>query len=147
MKAKHSASSPDEIAVFQAYTHLINSEQETLWARHNALLLANSLIIGALAISPAALWENKWAALAMLSAGLLISAAWFGITMQAWSAIRRHVDLAGTFASACFKHLPNPFGETICNREQTRIHHLILVVIAVFALMYLGLGFVRLSLA
>jgi hypothetical protein len=71
MEAKHSASSPDEIAVFQAYTNLINSEQETLWARHNALLLANSLIIGALAISPAALWENKWAALAMLSAGLL----------------------------------------------------------------------------
>jgi len=71
VKAKHSASSSDEIAVFQAYTDLINSEREILWARHNALLLASSLIIGALAISPAALWENKWAALAMLSAGLL----------------------------------------------------------------------------
>ena len=58
--------SPDEIAVFQAYVDLINSERETLWARHNALLLANSLIIGALAISPTALWERKWAALAML---------------------------------------------------------------------------------
>jgi hypothetical protein len=45
MKAEHSASSSDEIAVFQAYTDLINSERETLWARHNALLLANSLII------------------------------------------------------------------------------------------------------
>jgi hypothetical protein len=100
MKAKHSASSSDEIAVFQAYTNLINSERETLWARHNALLLANSLIIGALAISPAALWENKWAALAMLSAGLLISASWVGIAVQGWSAIRRHADIAGTFASA-----------------------------------------------
>jgi hypothetical protein len=39
--------------------------------------LANSLIIGALAISPAELWENKWAALAMLGAGLVICAAWF----------------------------------------------------------------------
>ena len=87
MKAKHSASSSDEIAVFQAYTNLINSERETLWARHNALLLANSLIIGALAISPTALWANKWAALAMLSAGLLISAAWFGIAALGWSAI------------------------------------------------------------
>jgi hypothetical protein len=120
MKAKHSASSPDEIAVFQAYTKLINSEQETLWARHNALLLANSLIIGALAISPAALWENKWAALAMLSAGLLVSAAWFCIATQAWSAIRQHADIAGSFASNCFKPLPNPFAETICNRAQTR---------------------------
>ena len=45
----------EEFAVFQAYIDLINSERETLWARHNALLLANSLIIGALAISPAAL--------------------------------------------------------------------------------------------
>src|SRR6476646_1779550 len=63
---KHPASSPDGLAVFQTYTNLINSERETLWARHNALVLANSLIIGALAISPAELWENKWAALAML---------------------------------------------------------------------------------
>jgi hypothetical protein len=51
MKEQQSGSSPDEIAVFQAYTDLINSERETLWARHNALLLANSLIIGALAIA------------------------------------------------------------------------------------------------
>ena len=60
MNEKDSSSSSNEIAVFQAYTNLINSERETLWARHNALLLANSLIIGALAISPAALWQNKW---------------------------------------------------------------------------------------
>ena len=139
-------SSSDEIAVFQAYTDLINSERETLWARHNALLLANSLIIGALAISPAALWQNKWGALAMLSAGLIISAAWVGIAVEGWSALRRHVDLAGTFASDCFKHLP-PFAESICNRAQTRLHHLVLLVIAVFLLMYLGLGFVRFSLA
>ena len=49
-----------------------------------------------------------------------------------------------TFASNCFKHLPNPFAETICNRAQTRMHHLMLMVIAVFMLMYLALGFVRL---
>ena len=38
MKAKLSGSSSDEIAVFKAYVDLINSERETLWARHNALL-------------------------------------------------------------------------------------------------------------
>ena len=145
MTANQSSSSPDEVAVFQAYTDLINSERETLWARHNALLLANSLIIGALAISPAALWDNKWAALAMLSAGLLISAAWAGITVLAWSAIRRHSDIAGTFVAASFKHLPNPFAETICNRAQTRMHHLVLLAIALFMLMYLGLAVIRLS--
>ena len=85
---KHPASSPDGLVVFQTYTDLINSERETLWARHNALILANSLIIGALAISPAELWENKWAALAMLGAGLVICAAWFLMTVQAWSAAR-----------------------------------------------------------
>ena len=109
------------------------------------MLLANSLIIGALAISPDALWEDEWTALAILSAGRLISAAWAGITVLAWSAIRRHVDLAGTFASTCFKHLPNPFAETICNRAHTGMHHLVLLVIAVFVLMYLGLAFIRLS--
>jgi len=108
--------------------------------------MANSLIIGALAISPTALWQNKWAAVGMLGAGLLISAVWLLITVLAWSVMRRHSEIAGTFASSSFKHLPNPFAETVCNREQTQIYHLILVVIAVFVLMYLGLGYVRLSL-
>jgi hypothetical protein len=62
--------------LFQAYVDLINSERETIWARHNALLVANSLIVGALAISPAALWQNKWVALSLLGAGLVISAVW-----------------------------------------------------------------------
>jgi hypothetical protein len=145
MKAQRSSSSADEFAVFEAYVGLINSERETLWARHNALLLANSLIIGALAISPAALWEKKWAALAMLSAGLLVSAAWLGIATYGWSAMQRHAEIAGTFASRYFEHLPNPFAEAMYNRAQTRLHYLILLVIAVFMFMYLGLGFVRLS--
>ena len=40
--------------------------------------------------------------LAMLSAGLIISAAWVGIAVEGWSALRRHADLAGTLASDCF---------------------------------------------
>jgi hypothetical protein len=107
--------------------------------------LANSLIIGSLAVSPTALWDNKWAALAMLGAGLVICAAWFLMTVQASSAMRRHCYLAGSFASSCFAHLPNPFAETVCNLEQTRIHRLTLLVIGVFILMYLGLGYVRLA--
>jgi hypothetical protein len=143
MPGEDPTSSPDEIAVLQAYVDLINSERETIWARHNALLVANSLIIGALAISPTALWGNEWAALGMIGAGLLISAAWLGITVQGWSAMKRHADRARTFASACFKNLPNALDETLCDRAQTNIHHLILLVIGVFVLMYLGLGYIR----
>jgi hypothetical protein len=87
---------------------LRGASRETIWARHNALLVPNSLIIGALAISPTALWENKWAAVAMLGAGLLIGAAWLLIPVLAWQAIKRHSEIAGTFASSSFKHLPNP---------------------------------------
>jgi len=141
-----SANPSEEIAVFQAYVDLINSERETIWARHNALLVANSLIIGALAISPTALWQNKWAALAMIGAGLLISVAWLGITVQGWSAMKRHADLARKFASTYFKHLPNALDETLCDRAQTNIHHLVLLVIAIFMLMYLGLGYIRFAL-
>jgi hypothetical protein len=142
---KRLAAETEEFAVFQAYVDLINSERETLWARHNALLLANSLIIGALAISPAALWENEWAALAVLAAGLLVSGAWLGIASSGWSAMRRHCVLAASFASSNFKQLPNPLAEIICNRAQDRMHYLIVLVIAVFMAMYLGLGFMRLS--
>jgi hypothetical protein len=145
MKPDPTASAPDEIAVFKSYTDLINSERVTLWARHNALLLANSIIIGSLAISPAELWENKWTALAMLSAGLVISAVWLGLCVEGWSLFQRSAETAGTFASDCFKHLPNPFAEPIYNRGQTRLHRLTLLLIAVFILMYLGLGFARFS--
>ena len=107
--------------------------------------MANSLIIGALAISPAALWENKWAALAMLSAGLLISAAWLGITVQAWSAIRGMPILP--------ENSPRPLQASAesARRDPLRpradkIHHLVLLVIAVFMLMYLGLGYIRFAL-
>jgi L-asparagine transporter-like permease len=108
-------------------------------------LFANSLI-GALAISPAVLWENKWVALAMLAAGLLISGAWLIITVQAWSVMRRHEDLVGSFAASCFKHLPNPFADTLSNRARTSICRLLLLVVGIFVLMYLGLGYVRLVL-
>ena len=72
----------------------------------------------------------------MISAGAIISAAWLGITLQGWSdeaACRK-------FASTYFKHLPNALDETLCDHAQTNIHHLILLVIGVFVLMYLGLG-------
>jgi hypothetical protein len=46
----------------------------------------------------------------------------------------------------CFKTLPNPFAETIYTGAQTLIYRLILFVIGIFALIYLGLGYVRLTL-
>jgi hypothetical protein len=45
----------------------------------------------------------------------------------------------------CFAHLPNPFAETIRNREQRGIHRLTLLVIGVFILMYFGLGYIPLA--
>jgi hypothetical protein len=146
MPGKDSADSSDAIAIFNAYVDLINAERATVWARHNALLVANSLIVSALAISPAALWENEWAVLAFLCAGLLISGAWLLITIKGWAVMKRHGEVAGAFAASCFKQLPNPFAETIYTQAQTSIYRLILFVIGVFALMYLGLGYVRLTL-
>jgi hypothetical protein len=51
MDAKEPAASSEELAVFQTYVDLVNSERATMWARHNAMLVANSLILSALAIS------------------------------------------------------------------------------------------------
>jgi hypothetical protein len=67
------------------------------------------------------------------------------MAMLAWSTIRRYADLAGSFASASFKHLPNPFAETICNRARKRMHLLVLLMIAVFMLMYIVLALLRLA--
>ena len=75
----------------------------------------------------------------MIGAGLLISVAWLGITLQGWSAMKRHADLARTFASthsASADSLDNPL------RPSTdEYHHLVLLVITVFMLMSLGLGY------
>ncbi len=143
MKASGSLSTSDAIAVFQAYVDLINSERETMWARHNALLVANSLIVGALTISP----RNKFADLGLIAAGLVISGAWLVITIEGWSAVRRHVEVAGNLAASTFPELPNPFASALYGEAQTLIHRLILLVIAVFVLMYLVLGIARLVFA
>lgn len=145
MADKEPADLSDKATLFQAYVDLVNSERETIWARHNALLVANSLIVGALAISPTAFWTAKWAPVAMLGAGLLISLAWFLITMQGWAAMRRHAEVASDFVATHFKHLPNPFADPTYHRSSRWIHVLALTMIGIFMLIYLGLGYVRLS--
>jgi hypothetical protein len=102
--------------LFQAYVDLINSERETIWARHNALLVANSLIVGALAISPAALWQNEWAAPSLLGADLLISAAWLLVPAHGWAVLHRHIEMANSFVIQNFPNLPNPFSEAVSRR-------------------------------
>jgi hypothetical protein len=141
MDAKEPAASSEELAVFQTYVDLVNSERATMWARHNAMLVANSLILSALAISPTLRWPD----IALLTAGLLISEAWLVITIEGWSAVRHHAAIAGSFAASCFDRLPNPFAPSVYGKAQIRIYRLILGVIAVFVLMYLGLGYARLA--
>lgn len=141
MAEKDQSVAPDEMAVFQAYADLINAERAAMWARHNTLLVANSLILSALAIAPA----HKWADLVLVNAGLIISAAWLLITKEGWRAIQSHVAIAGRFSGACFKTLPNPFSEAVYGKAQSLIYRLVLMVIALFVLMYICIGIVRLS--
>lgn len=81
----------------------------------------------------------------MLSAGLLISAPWVGITMQGWSAMRRHAGLAGTFA-----YLLHASSQSIRRDHlQPRADPDLLPNLAGdprFVLMYLGPGYIHLSL-
>jgi hypothetical protein len=147
MSEKDEADLADKATIFQAYADLVNSERETIWARHNALLVANSLIVGALAISPAAFWTSRWAPIAMLGAGVLIGIAWFLITLYGWSVMRRHAELASDFIATHYRHLPNPFADPAYRRSSLRIHVLALTMIGIFVLIYLGLGYIRLSAA
>jgi hypothetical protein len=133
----------DKATLFQAYVDLINSERETIWARHNALLVANSLIVGALALSPTALGTSHWAGFAVIGAGLLISTAWLLITIHGWLMMRRHAEIAGTFTAEHFQHLPNPFADLTYRRSGLWIHGLALAVIGIFIAIYLGLGLGR----
>ena len=108
-----------ELAVFQAYIDLINSERETNWARNNALLVANSLILGAIIASPNGLTGDRGLTVALLAAGFLITVVWGAITIAGWSVLDRHVKLAATLSSPCFAKLPNPFSkaQAIIKRE------------------------------
>ena len=112
-----------------------------MWARHNALLVANSLIFSAIAISQ----TERWADLALIGAGILISCVWLIVTVEGWASVHRHVEIAGKLESAGFRKLPNPFSPPVYGKAQTTIYRLMLVVILVFILMYLGLGALRLA--
>jgi uncharacterized membrane protein len=132
-------------ALLQAYVDLVNSARETIWARHNAMLVANSLIVGAIAISPAQLWTHERAAIGLLAAGLCISLIWFLITIHGWLALQRHVEMARDFTATCLPGLANPFVHMRHHRSEIWIHALVLLLIAVFVSIYLGLGYFRLT--
>jgi hypothetical protein len=53
----------------------------------------------------------------MLGAGVLISIAWFLITMYGWSVMRRNAEVASDFVASHFKHLPNPFADPTYHRS------------------------------
>lgn len=137
--------SSDELAVFQAYVDLINSERETNWARNNALLVANSLILGAMIASPTGLSGQPGLTLLLLGAGFLMTLVWAAITIAGWNVLDRHVKIAATLSSPCFAQLPNPFSKG-ASHHHTRgaIFFLTLLMIAVFALIYLLLGYLKL---
>jgi hypothetical protein len=59
--------------------------------------------------------------------------------------VHHYATIAGTFAASCFDRLPNPFSSSVYGKAQMTIYRLILGVIAVFVLMYLGLGYARLA--
>lgn len=78
-------------------------------------------------------------------AGLLISIAWFLITMFGWSVMRRHAEVASDFVATHYKHLPNLFADPTYHRSSLWIHVLAPTMIGIFILIYLGLGYIRLS--
>jgi hypothetical protein len=86
--------SSDELAVFQAYVDLINSGRETNWARNNALLVANSLILGAMIASPTGLSGQQGLTLLLLGAGFLMTLVWAAITIAGWNVLGRDPVLA-----------------------------------------------------
>ena len=94
-----------ELAVFQAYIDLINSERETNWARNNALLVANSLILGAIIASPNGLTGDRGLTVALLAAGFLITVVWGAITIAGCIVLDRYVKLAATLSSPCFQSI------------------------------------------
>jgi hypothetical protein len=57
----------------------------------------------------------------LLAAGLLVSGVWLVITIEGWSALRHHVEVARGFAASCFDRLPNPFSTPVYGREQSLI--------------------------
>jgi len=61
-----------------------------------------------------------------------------------WLVLQRHVELASAFAATHFRHLANPFSQTAYRRSGMWIHTLALMLIGVFVLIYLGLGYFRL---
>jgi hypothetical protein len=101
-------------ALDQTAVDLINAERSTMWARHNAMLVANSLIFSAIAISE----TEQWADLALIGAGLFISCVWLYVTVEGWAVVHLHVQIAGKAEAAWFRTLPNPFSPAIYGKAQ-----------------------------
>lgn len=91
--------------------------------------------------SPTGLSGQQGLTLLLLGAGFLVTLVWAAITIVGWNVLDRHVKIAATLSSPCFAQLPNPFSKG-ASHHHTRgaIFFLTLLMIAVFALIYLLLG-------
>jgi hypothetical protein len=105
----------------------------------------SSLILGAMIASPTGLSGQQGLTLLLLGAGFLMTLVWAAITIAGWNVLDRHVKIAATLSSPCFAQLPNPFSKG-ASHHHTRgaIFFLTLLMIAVFALIYLLLGYLKL---
>lgn len=95
--------------------------------------------------SPTGLSGQQGLTLLLLGAGFLVTLVWAAITIVGWNVLDRHVKIAATLYSPCFAQLPNPFSKGAShNHTRGAIFFLTLLMIAVFALIYLLLGYLKL---
>ena len=133
MDAKDPISS-GELAVFQTYADLVNSERATMWARHNTMLVANSLILSALAISPRPARRRA-------SDQRRLAGDYDRRVVGSTPSRDHRRNIRGIL----FRPLAEPLCAERLRRSAVRIYRLILGVIAVFGAMYLGLAYAHLA--
>jgi len=131
--------SSDELAVFQAYVDLINSARDELGAQQCAAGREFADPRGDDREPDRTVWAtgaHSPAARRRFPRNLGL-----GGDHHRGVVLDRHVKIAATLSSPCFAQLPNPFSKGAShNHTRGAIFFLTLLMIAVFALIYLLLG-------
>lgn len=129
----------DVLAVYHSHVDILNSERETIWARNNALLVANTLLIGLIFGQSITSPELK---LIVSAVGFAVCAAWLMMTYRGWELLQKHVNNIGSIDTLGLVGVPNPYPPPFNARET--IYWTTMFVIAAFAILYAILFFVAL---
>lgn len=130
---------------YQSVISLLNNESQVIWRSFQALIAANTLLLGTAAVLKSFLKAPNFYGIVLSAIGMLICASWFIIQLRQWSYHDKYVKLACDFENKYFNSQINLFNKKSDKITIFRVRNLAFSIIFVIFLIYLAMLFLSIK--